>query len=472
VEEDFSFSLQLELAKQLGLDPSVYHNFSPEDLRKIKKINIPLDHDSIKGIELLPNLEEITIGKLQHGAVTAFSVFNTDLSIDNADLDLVKKCKKLKKLAIINQPNLSKIDLTGLPNITHLQIVQNNKLKRIKGLKSCPALESFSCYGNKNLPIVEDLGNVILKQKHKLKDLELDLLTFPQAIGYQASSVTSQTYKASEAFNHQILTALNQIDSIGRVQWLESFPQAPIRLRHDQMLKMHNKACEILDLKIPRTAGTRDTVIGIERWLAQNVTYDAQGMQQAQYKHTQNGRVQGPAGGTNSTYNALMYQSCVCEGYTRAEQYLLALRGIKSYNVYCTVGKDTKGFGDSKTDMDHLRNIRVQDGFHSIIRISDYYNLYSDPCWNAVYYQKGCKDMPYTLITKEEMKRDHTLSLEERHINNNVYLERSAVEKSILNNVLFTSAVKVGLDYSRDPSGTDLRGAVPIHNRIPKTGGR
>jgi hypothetical protein len=80
--------------------------------------------------------------------------------------------------------------------------------------------------------------------------------------------------------------------------------------------------------------------------------------------------------------------------------------------------------------------------------------------------------MPYTLITKEEMKRDHTLSLEERHIDNNVYLERSAVEKSILHNVLFTSAVKVGLDYSRDPSGTDLRGAVPIHNRIPKTGGR
>lgn len=36
----------------------------------------------------------------------------------------------------------------------------------------------------------------------------------------------------------------------------------------------------------------------------------------------------GPAGGTNGAYNAIMENTCVCEGYTRAMQYLLKLKGI------------------------------------------------------------------------------------------------------------------------------------------------
>ena len=59
------------------------------------------------------------------------------------------------------------------------------------------------------------------------------------------------------------------------------------------------------------------------------------------------------------------------------------------------------------------------DGYHSIISIDDMDYLYDDPCWNAGRYQRGDKSMPWTLLTKEEISRDHTLSFYERNIDNN-----------------------------------------------------
>ena len=99
----------------------------------------------------------------------------------------------------------------------------------------------------------------------------------------------------------------------------------------------------------------------------------------------------GPAGGTNGAYNAIMENTCVCEGYTRAMQYLLKLKGINSHNVDCYAGKDTTHMADSKGENKYTTYKLPTDGYHSIICIDDYYSLYDDPCWNACRYQKGDK---------------------------------------------------------------------------------
>jgi hypothetical protein len=198
-----------------------------------------------------------------------------------------------------------------------------------------------------------------------------------------------------KAYNHEALHHLNHLYVKNRssVQWVEDVNRNSCVLGHNQMIAMHNQACEILHRIIPPNASTRDKIIATELWLAQNVKYDHAGFQNTDHQYTENGKALGPKLGTNSAFNALMYNSCVCEGYTRAEQYMLALCGIQSFNVTC----------------------RSNTGaYHSILRIRDFYDMYSDPCWNACLYQKGDKSLRFTLCTKNGILKDHRLSLEEK----------------------------------------------------------
>lgn len=100
-------------------------------------------------------------------------------------------------------------------------------------------------------------------------------------------------------------------------------------------------------------------------------------------------------------------------------QYLLKLKGIKSHNVHCISGEDNLGMSTDKQDDIYKIYDLPDDGYHSIISIDDVDCLYDDPCWNAGRYQKGDKSMRWTLLTKEEISKDHTLSFGERNIDNN-----------------------------------------------------
>lgn len=136
--------------------------------------------------------------------------------------------------------------------------------------------------------------------------------------------------------------------------------------------------------------------------------------------------------GANGAYNAFIYGTCVCEGYTRAMQYLLRLKGIKSHNVHCITGEDKLHMSTDKQDDMYKTYDLPDDGYHSIISIDDINYLYDDPCWNAGRYQKGNKSMPWTLLTKEEISKDHTLSFNERNINNNTLnVSRSAIQTAM-----------------------------------------
>ena len=133
--------------------------------------------------------------------------------------------------------------------------------------------------------------------------------------------------------------------------------------------------------------------------------------------------------GANGAYNAFIYGTCVCEGYTRAMQYLLTLKGIKSHNVHCISGEDKLHMSTDKQDNIYKRYDLPDDGYHSIISIDDIDYLYDDPCWNAGRYQRGDKTMLWTLLTKEEISKDHTLSFGEKNINNNTLkVPRSAIK--------------------------------------------
>lgn len=280
----------------------------------------------------------------------------------------------------------------------------------------------------------------MIKENKELCGLDLDVLLFPESIGFN---------NRTGEYNQEAYNKIKDIDP----KWHEalqglkdtSVKRDSIQISTRQMVLMHNKSCEILADNVRKFASNRDAVVGIETYLAQNVTYDYDSLKAEEGTKrnglrmaSKNGLALGTFGGANGAYNAIMFNMCVCEGYTRAMQYLLKLKGINSRNVSCISGKDTIGMADGKNETEHTHYKLPDDGYHSIICVEDEMCLYCDPCWDAARYQRGDKSLPYCLLNKEEISRTHTLSFAERRIaNEHISVPRNVVTDSIASNSLF-----------------------------------
>lgn len=273
----------------------------------------------------------------------------------------------------------------------------------------------------------------MIKQNQGLCGLDLDVLLFPESIGFNP-----RTGECDQV-------AYNRIKEIDP-KWHEAFPtlkhekvkRDSIQTTLPQMVQFHNRCCEIVANNTRETGSTRDTITGIETYLAENVTYDHSAKNSSLRMASSNGIAVGPIGGTNGSYNAIMHNRCVCEGYTRAMLYLLKLKGINSRQVRCIEGEDTLHMADGKHETKHTRYNLPDDGYHSIVCVEDEMGLYCDPCWDASHYQEGDKSLPYCLLNKAEISRTHTLSFAERRIaNEHISVPRNAITASIAGNNLF-----------------------------------
>ena len=154
--------------------------------------------------------------------------------------------------------------------------------------------------------------------------------------------------------------------------------------------------------------------------MCKNVTYDNDALKDKSYMHSENGLARGCKGGTNGSINALLYGSCVCQGYSKTMQILLKLSGISAFDIGCIVGEEEK-----------KQAVRIYDGKkhadnsnHSILKVNlDGKIYYSDVTWDASRFQKG-KKRQYFLLSKEDISKDHKL------IGENETIDR---EKSISN---------------------------------------
>ena len=165
--------------------------------------------------------------------------------------------------------------------------------------------------------------------------------------------------------------------------------------------------------------------------MAENVAYDYASLNSHTHTRTDNGIAYGPISGANGAYNAIIYGTSVCEGYTRAMQYLLKLKNIKTRNVYCFATQEDLGLASSQID-EYFTPVLPKEGSHSIICIDDYNSLYCDPCWDACTYQKGFKSLPYTLLNKNEMSKDHALAFSEAIVNNShISIARSTIASEL-----------------------------------------
>ena len=407
-----------------------------EELGLISSLNIknPVK-GSLKGISQLYNLKSLSVTS------TGNSEYKRDkdiYTITNNDMKEICDIKGLEDLEINNQFDVTYMDLGKFENLKSLSVIHNTNLSNIFELNSQTKLEELTCYGNKSLMKVEGL-NQCINQCKDLIELNLDVLLFPESINFNPK--TGEYSKETEE------KIVNLANNYGNVTWHEALPgikstykRDSIQINNYQMLKLHNKCCEVLAENVPDRASNKDIIIGIEKYLAQNVTYDHNSLKGKNRMASKDGVAMGPIGGANGAYNAIMLNQCVCEGYTRAMQYLLKLKGINSRNVMCIGEKDTLNMADGKNETMYTRYNLPDDGYHSIICIEDEFALYCDPCWNAGLYQakNGNKSLPFTLLNKKEIAKTHTLSFKERNVaNEGITVPRETIFQSIKSNELF-----------------------------------
>lgn len=99
-------------------------------------------------------------------------------------------------------------------------------------------------------------------QNEELTDLNLDLLLFTDAMGFDIKSgkINEDTLKRFDDMN---------------VSWHETFAnEKSIKINNYQMMQMHKKACSALEEYVPKYGEKETIVMGIEQYLAENVKYD------------------------------------------------------------------------------------------------------------------------------------------------------------------------------------------------------
>lgn len=448
-------SLALAVYKVLGIPHRlekfglVDTSFTEEELASVKKLTfVNPASGGLRGIELLPNLEVLNVCS---DITSAYLPPKNRASIGFDDSIAIGKCKKLKQLKITNQGNLEDLDVSQLSDLECLEVSNNEMLTEINGLGSLKKLWDIDLYGNNRLKYRNDKDREkngiysVIKNNPELCCMRIDSLMFPDAIGYRQDG----TYDGE---------MLKRIKQIGDVMWLERFGKNKvIKLNTEQITVMHDKACRALKEYVPNGAASRDIAIGIERYLAENVKYDHQSVEGKKNSHTSSQKfkmgdqtinlVQGPLHGANSAFNAFLHGTCVCQGYTRAMQYMLRLKGINSHDVACIAGKDTLGMADTKKRDMYATYRLPDDGYHSIVCIDDIDFLFCDPCWDASLYQIGDKSFKYALRTKSQISQDHTLSFDEANISNDYStVSRETLSDSIKRGEIFMQVSKKDLN--------------------------
>ena len=413
--QDLAIAVSKEL-KRLGFDYGPMDimygkGVEIEHLSKITRLSFENPSaGSLRNIEQLPNLQELYITNDLNYAYTSPA---GSISITDEDIEHIEKCKKLRRLEIINQTDITGINLSNLTELEDLTINRCENLLSIEDIDQIKKLDSLTCYGNNSLNDFDGLDKMIASGRIEPHNMKLDVQLYPKAIGYNAFK---GTHNATAV---EMMKGPTNTYSLSPT-WIETNHvrgDGTVEIRHGAMLQLHKKACDIVDRHIPKHSDKQEIIYATEKYLAENVVYDHASSDKGAKYLSHDGIRYGPKSGAQGAYNCLVNNCCVCQGYSRGEKYLLALRGIKASEVDCLGGqKDEKFFSDPKKKWLHGQNPSYDlDGFHSIVRFDDYFGLYSDPCWNAGRWQKGDKTMPYTLKTKSDISKIHTLSFFERN---------------------------------------------------------
>jgi len=144
IDKELQKNGYIRLKKVIDPDFSI---FTEEELSMIESIELT-KVSSLDGLQLLPNLKRLIIKSPD------FSRISMDLDLQDSnintitDFSILNELTGLEELQIINDINISSLDISNLENLKRITVMNNPHLEEVIGLESKRKLEDIMIYGN------------------------------------------------------------------------------------------------------------------------------------------------------------------------------------------------------------------------------------------------------------------------------------------------------------------------------------
>lgn len=364
-----------EIARQLKLPvTAVMGGITPEQASMVENLSI-----TEANIDILKHFKGLKKVRIQGDSKSE------QVTFDISDL------QSLESIEILATQRIQRINMSNLPNLYFVNISGNKELQEVSGIEDIEGLMRLQMGSNKSLSKMFDLKKVASKED--IDKIVLDISTLHLMSGNM----------------EQLEAIVGSPTMRNSINWLEQVGTSSIRLDFVEGLEIEKKAQEILSQIITPDMSDTEKICAINSWFVENVGYDTQAsdkrddVSEGKYSLSKVGiKINTKA---NTSYNSLVNQNAVCEGYTNGMKFLLNKAGIEAETVACKIWRPTEVRSEyvSKEQTDHsIIRFKTEDGW-----------FYSDPTWDSD--GKG-KDTKYFFKTKEEIAQVHGLVDSERAV--------------------------------------------------------
>ena len=257
----------VEKLKEKGVEPRknkygiLSLEFTKEELEMVTEIKLYCPKPGcLKGLEYCKNLEKLEI-------TSPYNEYEKqNPSIDDSDIKIISNLTSLKSLIISNQSNISWVYLDKLVNLEELSITRNANIDLVSGLENLKKIRELEIYGNVEL---YDLPHIVdLIESNELDYLALDLLNYPEV-----SEIAGKLSKITSCYFMETVTSKKDV----------SYLRGAVSI-------FHGKCLRILSELLENCHDKKEMIILIERYLAENVTYDYEGRKLEKRYHVIDGK--------------------------------------------------------------------------------------------------------------------------------------------------------------------------------------
>ena len=315
-----SFTILKRLVKQ-GIRRSTFpfdSNFTEEELDSIESLTMT-SNDSFREISKLSNIKRLSI--------VGQALIDSDF--DNS-YEEIFQLANLENLSIRGVNNIDFVDLRRMSNLKRLILVNNYNLSKIDGLSQLKQLEEIVICGNS----IRKLENSIdyIRNTSNARTNILDVLTFTETFPRDS--------KERKFLDSHIRSMYSNI----KFGEMLEFNHECYTLEYTDMLDMSAKSRAIISRLKMQDDDCLTKVSKINSYIVKNVHYDYSGIDSRTVIYNsgedlsehKNEYFRKRALVINSSYSAIMNNSSVCDGYVNAMRLLLNIEGIESRKVLCS----------------------------------------------------------------------------------------------------------------------------------------
>ena len=301
--------------------------FTDEELAKIEELELT-KVSSLEGLDRLPNLKRLSIKSPD------FSNVSIDLEIQDSyintitDFNILKALHNLEELEIINDINITTLDLEGLDNLRKITVINNPNLVEIKHLEEKKKLEDIMIYGNA-LSMPFDIETYIDNTRGARRNI-LDVSMY--------ISLVNQNIELSNALSIASLIGDTDLKFAERIGFLDF-----AILRPEHLEPMYLNMMKLFIKNNLYDKSEEEKVKYVYRYVKNRLTFDEEGLKEREKEYNEHLNSTGALPEFRKRKFASFHNSSVayhtkkanCDGYVNLMRFMLTMLNVQSFNVHC-----------------------------------------------------------------------------------------------------------------------------------------